>query len=166
MLTPGHEQRAPHPAAVRCGALVAGATRAEGGPMTHRSPSPGKSQPGQSLLRTAGPCRFDPEHLLEVFGGQRQRFAAVLRDYGPADWAAPTRCAGWSAHNLVRHLCDGNTRLAAAGPGDRTYDLTADYDRRITPRRWLAASAGEPPAPPSAVSWPQQTNSSPWRATG
>ena len=113
--------------------------------MTHHSPAPEKIQPRQLLLRTAGACGLDPEHLLEVFGRQRQRFAAVLREYGPGDWAAPTRCTGWSAHDVVRHLCDGTIRLAAAGPDDRTFDLTAGYDPRTTPRRWLAASANESP---------------------
>ncbi len=36
-------------------------------------------QPGKLLLRTAGACDFDPEHLLEVFGEQRQRFIMILR---------------------------------------------------------------------------------------
>jgi uncharacterized protein (TIGR03083 family) len=146
MPTPGHEQLAPHPRARPARrALAAGATRTEGGPMTYRSPAPEGSQPGQLLLRTAGACSFDPGHLLEIFARQRQRFVAVLRQYGPADWAASTRCTDWSAHDVVRHLCDGTTRLAAAGPDDRTYDLTAGYDPRITPRKWLAASASEPP---------------------
>ena len=76
--------------------------------MIHRSPVPEKLPPGQLLLRTEGACDLDPAHLLEVFGRQRQRFAAVLRGFGPGDWAAPTRCADWSAHDVVRHLCDGN----------------------------------------------------------
>ena len=114
--------------------------------MIDRSPSPGKIQPGQLLLRTAGACDLDPEHLLEVFGEQRRRFVAVLRGFGPDDWAAPTRCADWSAHDVVRHLCDGTAIGIAAGPGDRTLDLTAGFDPRITPRGWLTASAGESPA--------------------
>jgi uncharacterized protein (TIGR03083 family) len=97
------------------------------------------------LLRTGGACDFDPEHLLDVFGGQRQRFVAVLQGFGPDDWAAPTRCADWSAHDVVRHLCDGNMKAAATGPDDRTLDIAAGFDPRITPRQWLAASAGEPP---------------------
>ena len=60
------------------------------------------------LLRTKGACDFDPGHVLDVFGGQRQRFLAVLQGFGPGDWAAPTRCADWSAHEVVRHLCDAN----------------------------------------------------------
>jgi uncharacterized protein (TIGR03083 family) len=102
-------------------------------------------QPGKLLLRTVGACDFDPWHLLDVFGRQRQRFVAVLQGFGPDDWAAPTRCADWSAHDVVRHLCDNNTIAAAVEPGDRTLDITAGYDPRISPRLRLAASAGESP---------------------
>ena len=80
-----------------------------------------------------------------MFGEQRQRFIMILRDFGPGDWAAPTRCTAWSAHEVVRHLCDTNMRAAAIEPDDRTLDTTAGYDPRITPREWLAASAGESP---------------------
>lgn len=97
------------------------------------------------ILRTEGPCDFDPGHLLDVWGGQRQRFVAVLRGFGPDDWAAPTRCPDWSAHDVIRHLCDCNALGARAGPGDRTLDLTAGFDPRITPRGWQSASAGESP---------------------
>jgi len=113
--------------------------------MIDRSPSPSKIRPGQLLLRTAGACDLDPEHLLEVFGEQRQRFAAVLQGFGPDDWAAPTRCADWSAHDVIRHLCDCNAIAASVGPDDRTLDITAGFDPRITPRGWLTASAGESP---------------------
>ncbi len=96
------------------------------------------------LLRTEGGCDLDAGHLLEVFGEQRRRFVAVLREFGPGEWAAPTRCAGWSAHDVVRHLCDG-TPAIAADVDDRTFDLAAGFDPRTTPRRWMAASADEPP---------------------
>ena len=97
------------------------------------------------ILRTNGGCEFDPEHLLDVFGEQRQRFVTILRGFGPGDWAAPTRCAIWSAQDVVRHLSDNNKNAAAIEPGDRMLDTTAGYDPRITPRRWLAASTGESP---------------------
>jgi uncharacterized protein (TIGR03083 family) len=113
--------------------------------MNDRSPTPGTSSPGTLLLRTAGACDLDPARLTEVFGAQRRRFAAVLQGFGPDDWAAPTRCADWSAHDVVRHLCDCNTLGAGAGPDDRTLDLTAGWDPRTTPRGWLAASANESP---------------------
>src|SRR5260370_981684 len=113
--------------------------------MIDRSPLPEKIPPGKLLLRTAGACDFDPQHLLEVFGEQRRRFVAVLQGFGPDDWAAPTRCADWSAHDVVRHLCDGNAIAARAGPDDHTLDIAAGFDPRITPRGWLTASAGESP---------------------
>jgi uncharacterized protein (TIGR03083 family) len=104
-------------------------------------------RPAKLLLRTLGECDLDPEHLLEVFGEQRQRFVAVLEGFGPGDWAAPTRCADWSAHDVVRHLCDCNAvgNAIVAGTDDHTLDITAGFDPRITPRGWLATSAGEPP---------------------
>ena len=36
------------------------------------------------LLQTKGACDFDPGHLLDVFGGQRQRFVTVLQGSLPA----------------------------------------------------------------------------------
>ena len=113
--------------------------------MLNSGPPVDKMQPGQMLLRTAGACDLDPHHLLEVFGEQRRRFVAVLREFGADDWAAPTRCTGWSAHDVVRHLCDGNAIAAGAGPEDRTLDHAAGFDPRITPRGWLTASVGESP---------------------
>ena len=35
------------------------------------------------LLRTKGACEFDPGYLLDVFAGQRRRFAAVLQGVQP-----------------------------------------------------------------------------------
>jgi uncharacterized protein (TIGR03083 family) len=115
--------------------------------MTDSSPAPGTVLPGKLLLRTDGACDFDPGHLLEVWAAQRQRFATVLDGFGPGDWAAPTRCAAWSAHDVVRHLCDGNgiARTWVAGTDDGALDLTAGFDPRITPRRWRTASDAESP---------------------
>jgi uncharacterized protein (TIGR03083 family) len=115
----------------------------EGESMTRHSPVPEKVPPGRLLLRTGGPCGIAPEQLLHVFGTQRQRFAEVLRGFGPDDWAGPTRCADWSAHDVVRHLCDLDT--IAAGTDDRTLGLTAGFDPRITPRGWPAVSASQSP---------------------
>jgi uncharacterized protein (TIGR03083 family) len=112
--------------------------------MTHRSPAPEKIPPGRLLLRAGGPCDIDPQHLLDVWAAQRQRFAAVLRRFGPDDWAAPTRCADWSAHDVIRHLCDCNA--IAAGTDAHALEVTAGFDPRITPRGWPALSADESPS--------------------
>jgi uncharacterized protein (TIGR03083 family) len=112
--------------------------------MIHRSPVPAKIPPGRLLLRAGGPCDIDPKHLLDVWAAQRQRFAAVLRRFGPDDWAAPTRCADWSAHDVIRHLCDCNA--IAAGTDAHALDFTAGFDPRITPCGWPALSADESPS--------------------
>lgn len=98
---------------------------------------------GELRLRTEGGCDFDPSRLLAVFVEQRQRFVAVLEGFGPDDWAAPTRCAEWSAQDVVRHLCDGNTIVA--GTAGRSLDVTAGFDPRRTPGEWLRASERESP---------------------
>jgi fatty-acyl-CoA synthase len=103
------------------------------------------TRPGTLLLQASGACDFDPEHLIEVFTAQRQRFVRVLEGFGPGDWAAPTRWAGWSAHDVVRHLCDCNTIGLAVGPGDGTLDQAEGFDPRITPCQLLIASQGESP---------------------
>ncbi len=100
---------------------------------------------GRLQLRTGDACDFNPEHLIDVFGEQRQRFIAILQGFAPDDWAVSTRCTDWSAHDVVRHLCDNNMKAAAIEPDDRMLDITAGYDPRITPREWLTASAGESP---------------------
>jgi uncharacterized protein (TIGR03083 family) len=112
--------------------------------MIRRSPVPEKIPPGRLLLRAEGPCDIDLQHLLGVWAAQRQRFAAVLRRFGPEDWAAPTRCADWSAHDVIRHLCDCNA--IAAGTDAHALDFTAGFDPRITPRGWPALSADESPS--------------------
>jgi uncharacterized protein (TIGR03083 family) len=101
-------------------------------------------RPDALALRTGGACDLDPQHLLDVVGEQRRRLVAALEEFGPDDWAAPTRCAEWSAHDVVRHLCDANG-IIQLGPGDRTLDVSAGFDPRTSPRGFLAASAGEPP---------------------
>jgi uncharacterized protein (TIGR03083 family) len=113
--------------------------------MIDLGPVPENFVPSELLLRTAGRCEIEPEHLFQVFGEQRERFVAVLRGFGADDWAAPTRCADWSAHDVVRHLCDANTFLAATSPGDRRLDITAGFDPRVTPRQWATVSADESP---------------------
>jgi uncharacterized protein (TIGR03083 family) len=114
--------------------------------MINRSPSPGSSPPARLLLRTLGRCDLDPQHLLAAFGEQRSRFVAALQGFGADDWTAPTRCADWSAQEVVRHLCDANAIGIAVGPDDRILDVAEGFDPRTSPRRWLASSAGESPS--------------------
>jgi uncharacterized protein (TIGR03083 family) len=108
-----------------------------------RGLAPEQTQPGQLILSTEGACSFDPQHLLAVFTRQRHRFAAVLAGFTASDWAARTRCTDWTAHDVVRHLCDCNAILG--GADQRVLDVTAGFDPRTSPRRWPAISASESP---------------------
>jgi uncharacterized protein (TIGR03083 family) len=108
-----------------------------------RGVAPEQIQPGQLILSTEGECRFDPWHLLAIFTRQRHRFAAVLAGFTAGDWAARTRCADWSAHDVVRHLCDCNASLG--GADHRLLDPAAGFDPRTSPRRWPALLASESP---------------------
>lgn len=108
-----------------------------------RSSAPEQIRPGQLILRTEGACSLDPQHLLAVFTRQRHRFAAVLAGFTPGDWAARTRCADWSAHDVVRHLCDCNAIFG--GADQRVLDVTAGFDPRTSPRQWPAILASESP---------------------
>lgn len=102
-------------------------------------------RPATLLLQTEGECDIDPERLLDVFGEQRQRFVTILQGFGPEDWVARTRCTDWSAHDVVRHLCDANVLIIRSGADDGTLDVTTGFDPRVTPGEWLRASAGESP---------------------
>jgi uncharacterized protein (TIGR03083 family) len=113
--------------------------------MIDLSPSRGGSPRTRLVLRTVGGCDLDPQRLLAVFGEQRRRFITILQRFGADDWAAPTRCADWSAHEVVRHLCDDNAIGVAVDPANGTLDLAEGFDPRISPRQWLASSAGESP---------------------
>lgn len=108
-----------------------------------RSSAPEQIRPGQLILRTEGACSLDLQHLLAVFTRQRHKFAAVLAGFTPGDWAARTRCAGWSAHDVVRHLCDCNAIFGSAD--QRVLDVTAGFDPRTSPRQWPAILASESP---------------------
>lgn len=98
------------------------------------------------ILRTKGTCQIDTEHLLQVVADQRQRFATALRGFGPQDWTESTRCPAWSAHEVVRHMCDITAVGIAMGPGDDRLDFSTGFDPRTAPSRWMAVSAGESPA--------------------
>jgi hypothetical protein len=72
--------------------------------MIDRSPAPETIRPGRLLLRTEGRATSTRGTRWRRRPGSGKRFTEVLRGFSPDDWAAPTRCADWSAHDVVRHL--------------------------------------------------------------
>ncbi len=70
---------------------------------------------------------------------QRRRMAAMLADLEDDQWAAPSRCDGWSVHDVVTHLVTVN----------RFWALSIETARRGEPTRLLAGF--DPVASPAAM---------------
>jgi uncharacterized protein (TIGR03083 family) len=88
----------------------------------------------------------------DALRSQRQRFAVLLRGLDDDAWTAQSRCAEWSVHEVVRHLCDATLKTTALLRGELPEDVgTADMDPRTTPVAWLARSSGERPHDTLAV---------------
>jgi len=76
---------------------------------------------------------------------QRQRLAQTLRDLPASQWASPTRCAGWSVQDVVRHLAQMNgvflDALGAAQAGER-FDGFRTFEPKRTPDVWVRELRG------------------------
>ena len=88
--------------------------------------------------------RYDGEPLLQMSGlvdepavpviRQRARMAALLDGLDDEQWAAPTRCEGWSVQDVVAHLITTNqfwSLSVARGLGRRPHP----HPGRVRPRR-------------------------------
>lgn len=103
--------------------------------------------------------RYDGPAVLRIDGSpgdpsiplvrQRRRLAALLAQLDDAQWATPSRCAGWSVRDVVVHLIgvDGFWvhAITSALAGEPTRHLTA-FDPVATPAAMVAAAPVEPPA--------------------
>lgn len=84
---------------------------------------------------------------------QRRRLEATLARFGDDEWAAPSRCAGWTVQDVVAHLVGTNafwhasvvaglagtpTRVLAAFDPAATPPLMVDTMRDLTPAEVLA----------------------------
>ena len=67
---------------------------------------------------------------------QRRRLEAALADLGTDDWAAPSRCDGWSVQDVIAHLVGvnafWNASVRAGAAGTPTRVLTG-FDPAATP---------------------------------
>jgi uncharacterized protein (TIGR03083 family) len=78
----------------------------------------------------------------------RERQLDVVRGVPLDEWARPSRCTGWSVHDVVRHVVQMNEAVvgvvAATRAGER-YERMRRFDPKTTPSAWLAeAPAAEP----------------------
>jgi uncharacterized protein (TIGR03083 family) len=85
----------------------------------------------------------------------RERQLDVLGGIPFDEWTRPSRCAGWSVHDVVRHVAQMNEVVVgtavAARAGER-YHRARRFDPKTTPSEWLAeAPAAEPEETLAAV---------------
>ncbi|HEY4928644.1 MAG TPA: maleylpyruvate isomerase family mycothiol-dependent enzyme [Acidimicrobiales bacterium] len=74
---------------------------------------------------------------------QRRRLADTLATFDDAQWAAPTRCAGWSARDVISHLVTTNSFWAtsmAAGRAGQPTRILPGFDPAVTPAQLVEAS--------------------------
>jgi len=101
------------------------------------------------------PPRYGPPPIVEYQGDpgavaapavrQWMRLADTLTGFGPAEWAAPSRCSGWTNRDVVVHLATGTRfwidSISAGRRGVPTTRLDT-FDPVATPAR-IVASAGD-----------------------
>jgi len=79
---------------------------------------------------------------------ERMRQMDVLRGVPLDEWTQPSRCSGWSAHNVVRHVVQMNEVMVgtaeAARAGER-YERMRGFDAKTTPSAWLADAPAAAP---------------------
>lgn len=80
---------------------------------------------------------------------QRDRMAAALADLSDEEWAAPSRCEGWTVQDVVLHLAGVNAfwalSITKGREGEPTRYLTA-FDPVDTPAQMVEAARGVAPA--------------------
>lgn len=96
-------------------------------------------------MSTATADTAQNQFVRDALGSQRRRLPALLRSFRADEWGAPSRCAAWSVHEVVRHLCDATLKTTELLRGELP-DGTAQFDPRTTPLAWLTRSANERPS--------------------
>jgi len=92
---------------------------------------------------------------------QRTRLLETVTGLSAADWSLPSRCAGWSIQDVVRHLAQINRVQVAsveAGLAGERFDGFRGFDPKSTPGSWLKA-AGDEPAPATLAEFTRSTAS-------
>lgn len=100
---------------------------------------------GDPLISIDGP----PDAVLGPTVRQRRRMVELLRTLDERQWAAPTRCSGWSVRDLVVHLDSTNTFWAfsvGAGRAGTPSTFLADFDPVASPAQLVARSQDRPEA--------------------
>lgn len=88
--------------------------------------------------------------VVEVDRTERARQLAVVRGVPVDRWAQPSRCTGWTVHDVVRHVTQMNELLVdtvEAARAGRRAERWRGFDPRTAPQAWLEqAHPSEPTA--------------------
>ena len=80
---------------------------------------------------------------------QRRRLAGLLATFDDESWAAPSRCEGWSAQDVIAHLVTTNQFWAFsinAGRGDEPTRVLTTFDPVTSPAGLVQAARSQSPA--------------------
>jgi len=100
---------------------------------------------GAPVLAIEGPAADQREPLVR----QRRRMATVLAGLTDEQWAAPSRCEGWSVQDVVAHLNGTNLFWAAsinAGRAGAPTRMLVSFDPVATPAQMVAATRSQTPS--------------------
>lgn len=81
-------------------------------------------------------------HALSLLRG---RLITLAERLGGEEWAGPSRCHRWTAHEVLRHVRDGCRVHVSSLRRDPCWSFEKPFDSQATPDEWLALSEGETP---------------------
>ncbi len=99
---------------------------------------------GPAVLQVDRPATDPAAPLLR----QRRRLADELAGLDPEQWAAPSRCEGWSVQDVVAHLIGTNQFWAlsiSSGLAGSPTRYLASFDPVVTPRQMVDGLRGQTP---------------------
>src|SRR6202035_500418 len=80
---------------------------------------------------------FDPHATLTMLAAQQRRFASAVATLTDEELASPSRCAGWTVADVLRHLVWVDTTMCRLWSGDET--PAVGFDPRTTPNEAVRA---------------------------
>jgi len=80
---------------------------------------------------------FDPRQTLTLLAGHRRRFGNAVAALTSEELAAPSRCAGWTVGDVLRHGIWADGALRRIWSGDRS--MSKGFDPRTTPDEFVRA---------------------------
>jgi uncharacterized damage-inducible protein DinB len=96
-------------------------------------------------VSTSEGVAVDAEELHVILADHHARLIRGWRELSTDQWDCPSRNAGWSVHETVRHVADCIELGAAAADGDDDMASLEQFDPRSTPDEWLEGSSDETP---------------------